>query len=267
MNSDGSRAPWICFMDVCTVHVSHEFLALHVDACPNPARLRATQHHGRCARPLDRAYMRQFKAALGRVLVTLRWYITHSMRRLIMRWTHDAVKEIATMRHNTAAWSDIVCSPTEQSAVLALATARQHRKHALQASPRPPRSSSAQMPMWKMWAAVWWTKTHQTFSQNSSKKRTTSPNCLSMRSQSRRMCTRRRPSQHFASSTVTVCAAYRASDKKKSSAITRCLPGPGQPRNPGSAGGQERYRKSSARNPHQQLPAQSHSHPFFRSLP
>ena len=29
MNPGGIRAPWICFMDVCTVHVNQEFLALH----------------------------------------------------------------------------------------------------------------------------------------------------------------------------------------------------------------------------------------------
>ena len=88
--------------------------------------------------PLDRAYMRPFKAALGRYSAR---YIgreiqhhpddvasfTHSiagMRSLIMRWTHDALKEIATMRHNTAAWSGIVCTDAEGADVLALATAR-----------------------------------------------------------------------------------------------------------------------------------------------
>ena len=53
--------------------------------------------------------------------------ITHSiagMRNLIMRWTHDALKDIATMRHNTAAWSDIVCTDAEGADVLPLATAR-----------------------------------------------------------------------------------------------------------------------------------------------
>ena len=82
--------------------------------------------------------MRPFKAALGRYSAR---YIgreiqshpddvasfTHSiagMRKLIMLWTHDALKEIATMRHNTAAWSDIVCTDAEGTDVLALATAR-----------------------------------------------------------------------------------------------------------------------------------------------
>ena len=46
------------------------------------------------------------------------------MRSLIMRWTHDALKEIATMRHNTAAWSDIVCTDAEGADVFPLATAR-----------------------------------------------------------------------------------------------------------------------------------------------
>ena len=46
------------------------------------------------------------------------------MRSLIMRRTHDALKEIATMRHNTAAWSDIVGTDAEATDVLALATAR-----------------------------------------------------------------------------------------------------------------------------------------------
>ena len=46
------------------------------------------------------------------------------MRSLFVHWTHNAVQEIATMHHNTAAWSDIVCSPVDQAEVLALATAR-----------------------------------------------------------------------------------------------------------------------------------------------
>ena len=88
--------------------------------------------------PLDRAYMRPFKATLGRY--SARYIgreiqhhpddvasVTHSiagMGNLFMRWTHDALKEIATMRHNTAAWSDIVCADAERADVLALATAR-----------------------------------------------------------------------------------------------------------------------------------------------
>ena len=46
INPDGSRAPWICFMDVCTMHVSQEFLAIR--SGPHLARLRAApQQHGR----------------------------------------------------------------------------------------------------------------------------------------------------------------------------------------------------------------------------
>ena len=135
MNPDGSSTPWICFMDVCTVHVSQEFLAFHryahirlVYVPPNTTAV---------CQPLDRAYMRPFKAALGRY--SARYIgqeiqhhpddvasITHSiagMRNLIMRWTHHALKEIATMRHNRAAWSDIVCTDAEGADVLALATA------------------------------------------------------------------------------------------------------------------------------------------------
>ena len=50
-----------------------------------------------------------------------------------MRWTHDAVRDIKTLHHNTAAWSDIVCTDAERADVLALATARHitgtHSKH------------------------------------------------------------------------------------------------------------------------------------------
>ena len=88
--------------------------------------------------PLDRAYMRPFKAALGRssacyVGREIHHHpddiasITHSiagLRSLLMYWTHDAVKEIATMHHNTASWSDIVCSPADQLEALTLATTR-----------------------------------------------------------------------------------------------------------------------------------------------
>ena len=120
MNPDGLTAPWICLMDVYTVLV-------YVP----PSTTAVCQ-------PLDRSYMRPFKAALGRISARhvgreIRHHpddianITHSiagLRSLLMTWTHDALQEIATMHHNTAAWSDIVCSPTEQLEVLALATAR-----------------------------------------------------------------------------------------------------------------------------------------------
>ena len=39
-------------------------------------------------------------------------------------WTHDALQEIATMHHNTAAWSDIVCTDGKRADVLACATPR-----------------------------------------------------------------------------------------------------------------------------------------------
>ena len=39
-------------------------------------------------------------------------------------WTHDALQEIATMHHNTATWSDIVCTEAQPADVLAFATPR-----------------------------------------------------------------------------------------------------------------------------------------------
>ena len=138
MNPDGSSTPWICFMDVCTVHVSQEFLALHRETHAHIRLVYVPPNTTAVCQPLDRAYMKPFKAALGRY--SARYIgreiqhqpddvasITHSiagMRNLIMRWTHDALKDIATMRHNTAAWSDIVCTDTEGADVLPLATAR-----------------------------------------------------------------------------------------------------------------------------------------------
>ena len=98
---------------------------------PRPCASRSTE-------PLDSAYMRPFKAGLGRFSARyVRREIQHhhdddanithiiaGMRNLIMRWTHDAVKEIATMHYNTAAWSDTTCTDAERADVLALATAR-----------------------------------------------------------------------------------------------------------------------------------------------
>ena len=121
-------------MDVCTVHVSQEFLTLHRET---HAHIRVVFVPAVC-QPLDRAYKRPFKAALGRS--SARYIgreiqhhpddvasITDSiagMRSLIMCWTHDAVREIAKMRHNTAAWSDIVCTDAERADVLVMTTAR-----------------------------------------------------------------------------------------------------------------------------------------------
>ena len=138
MNPDGSRTPWICFMDVCTVHVSHEFLALHRLTHAHIRLVCVPPNTTAVCQPLDRACMRPFKAALGRYSARcIGREIQHrpddvasiirsiaGMRSLIMRWTHDALKDIATMRHNTAAWSDIVCTDAEGADVLALATAR-----------------------------------------------------------------------------------------------------------------------------------------------
>ena len=90
--------------------------------------------------PLDRSYMRPFKAALGRTSARyVDWEIQHhpddianithsiaGLRSLLMTWTHDALQEIATMHHNTASVSGIVCSLTEQPEVLALATSLAH---------------------------------------------------------------------------------------------------------------------------------------------
>ena len=81
------------------------------------------------------------------------------------------------MYRDTAAWPSIVCS-----------------RHSAPVRATP-RQTSARVPPWKKWAAVWCTRTRQTCSWNSSKKRTTSPSCLSMKCRSQRMRTRRRPSQ------------------------------------------------------------------------
>ena len=138
MNPDGDNAPWICFLDVSTVHVSQEFLALHRLTHDHIRLVYVPPNTTAVCQPLDRAYMRPFKAALGRYSARIIGQeiehdpddvasITHSiagMRNLIVRWTHDAVRDIATMRHNTAAWSDIVCTDAEGADVLALATAR-----------------------------------------------------------------------------------------------------------------------------------------------
>ena len=138
MNPDGSSTPWICFMDVCTVHVSQEFLVIHRETHAHIWFVCVPPNTTAVCQPLDRAYMRPFKAALGRYSAR---YIgremqhhpddvastTHSiagMRSLTMRWTHDALKDIATMHHNTAAWSDIFRTDAEGADVLPLATAR-----------------------------------------------------------------------------------------------------------------------------------------------
>ena len=46
------------------------------------------------------------------------------LRSLLTGWTQDALQEIATMHHNTAAWSDIVCTDAKRADVLAFATPR-----------------------------------------------------------------------------------------------------------------------------------------------
>ena len=135
MNPDGSRNPWICFMDVCSVHVSQEFLALHRETHAHTRLVFVPPNSGV---PAARQSLYETQAALGRS--SARYVgreiqhhpddvasITHSiagLRSLLMRWTHDAVQEIATMHHNTAAWSDTVCTDAERADVLALATAR-----------------------------------------------------------------------------------------------------------------------------------------------
>ena len=66
---------------------------------------------------------------------------------------------------------------------------------------------------------------------------------------------------------MTACAAYRASDEKRVLPTQRCLPGPGQLRLPGSAGGQERYRKFSARTlPSNPLHNRTRNRSFCRSF-
>ena len=100
-----------------------------IDACHHIRLVYVPPNTTAVCQPLDRAYMRPFKAALGRYSaryigreiqhhpddVASITHIIAGMRSLIMRWTHDAMEEIATMRHNTAAWSDIVCTDAASS--------------------------------------------------------------------------------------------------------------------------------------------------------
>ena len=41
-----------------------------------------------------------------------------------MRWTHNAVRDVATMHHDTAAQRDTVCTDVEPADVLSFATVR-----------------------------------------------------------------------------------------------------------------------------------------------
>ena len=130
--------PWICFMGhVYRARQSRVLGPPSGDACPHLARPRVAQHHGRVTAAPHETYVssrpRWADPRHGYIGREIQHHpddvasITHSiagMRSLIMRWTHDALKEIATMRHNTAAWSDIVCTDAEGADVLALATAR-----------------------------------------------------------------------------------------------------------------------------------------------
>ena len=89
----GLTTQWICLMHVCTVHVNRAARE-GVTGSQRPPR-RHCQH-----RPEHRR-------------------LAH-----LKGWTHDAVQEIATMHHNTAAWSNIVCTDAKRADVLAFATPR-----------------------------------------------------------------------------------------------------------------------------------------------
>ena len=58
---------------VCTVHVSHEFLTLHRETHAHIRLVFVPPNTTAVCQPLDRAYMRPFKAALGRYLCTVQW--------------------------------------------------------------------------------------------------------------------------------------------------------------------------------------------------
>ena len=141
VNPDGSRTPWICFMDVCTVHVSQEFVALHVETHAHIRLVCVPPNTTAVCQPLDRAYMRPFKAALDRS--SARYVgreiqhhpddvasITHSiagMRSLIMRSQHSG---LVGHRLRRCRASRRPCSSHSAP----------HRRHALQASPQPSRA-------------------------------------------------------------------------------------------------------------------------------
>ena len=99
----GLTTPWICLLHVCTVHVSRAALGRTSKGEFGKEWPEAND------RPDDTASIGQSIAGL---------------RSLLTGWTHDALQEIATMHHNTAAWSDIVCTDAKRADVLAFATPR-----------------------------------------------------------------------------------------------------------------------------------------------
>ena len=119
----------------CTVHISQEFLALHVEAQahiqvvyvpPNTkAVCRSTEPTCGHSRPrwadLRHATLAGKSTTIPTTLPTSPTALL-ACAGFIMTWTHDALQETATMPHDIATWSDIVCSPTEEPEVLALAT-------------------------------------------------------------------------------------------------------------------------------------------------
>ena len=89
MNPDGSSTPWICFMDVCTVHVSQEFLVLHRLTHAHIRLFYAPPNTTAVCQPLDRAYMRPFKATLG-------WYSARYIGQEIQHHPDD----VASITHS-----------------------------------------------------------------------------------------------------------------------------------------------------------------------
>ena len=99
----GLTTRWICHMHVCTVHV-------------NTAALGRTSKGERGKEWPEANDRHDDTASIGQSI--------EGLRSILTGWTHDAVQEIATMHHNTAAWSDIVCTDAKLADVLAFATPR-----------------------------------------------------------------------------------------------------------------------------------------------
>ena len=125
----GLTTPWICLMHVCTVHVKRAALGR------TSKGERGKEWPEANDRPDDTASIGQSIAGL---------------RSILTGWTHDAAQEIATMHHNTAAWSDIVCTEAQRADVLAFATPRTSQA----------RSSCITAAVWRWRSAPSWQRTH-----------------------------------------------------------------------------------------------------------
>ena len=122
----GFTTPCICLMHVCTVHVSRAALGRTSKGELGKEWPEAND------RPEDTTSIGQSIAGL---------------RSLLTGWTHDALQEIATIHHNTAACSDIVCTDALRADVFAFATSQA-------------RSSCITAAVWRWRSATSWQRTH-----------------------------------------------------------------------------------------------------------